>query len=82
MAPGPIRTLATCAFTSTRYTLLREPLTSVRSRCSSSTAAVCSETTIPSPAQTGHFLARISRGPSVTFWRVISTSPSGEISTT
>ena len=41
-----------------------------------------SETTIPSPSQTGHLLVRISRGPSVTFCRVISTSPSGEISTT
>ena len=27
-------------------------------------------------------MVRISRGPSVTFWRVISTRPSGEISTT
>ena len=37
---------------------------------------------MPSPSQVGHFFVRISRGPSVTFWRVISTRPSGEISTT
>ena len=47
-----------------------------------STAADVSERTIPSPAQVGHFFVKISRGPSVTFWRVISTRPSGEISTT
>jgi len=44
--------------------------------------AVASEMTIPSPVQVGHFFVRISRGPSVTFCRVISTRPSGEISTT
>src|SRR5918995_236135 len=36
----------------------------------------------PSPPHTGQVLVMISRTPSVTFWRVISTSPSGEISTT
>src|SRR3712207_7616884 len=36
----------------------------------------------PSPSQVGHGLVMISRTPSVTFWRVISTRPSGEISTT
>jgi ribonuclease G len=38
-----------------------------RRRRSTSIAAVVSETTIPSPSQVGHFLVRISRGPSVTF---------------
>jgi hypothetical protein len=47
-----------------------------------SIANVRSETTIPSPSQVGHLRVRISRGPSVTFCRVISTRPSGEISTT
>ena len=37
---------------------------------------------MPSPSQVGQRRVRISRGPSVTFWRVISTRPSGEISTT
>src|SRR5947208_2867419 len=37
---------------------------------------------MPSPPHVGHFMVMTSRGPSVTFWRVISTSPSGEISTT
>ena len=37
---------------------------------------------MPSPPHVGHLRVRISRGPSVTFCRVISTSPSGEISTT
>ena len=37
---------------------------------------------MPSPPQVGHFFVISSRGPSVTFWRVISTRPSGEISTT
>ena len=56
-APGPIRMLATCALTSTRNDLVARALArSERSRCSRSTAAVCSETTMPSPAQTGHFL--------------------------
>ena len=57
-------------------------MTSARSLRSTSIAAVCSETTIPSPPQVGHFFVITSRGPSVTFCRVISTSPSGEISTT
>ena len=43
---------------------------------------MASETTIPSPAQVGHLRVITSRGPSVTFCRVISTRPSGEISTT
>ena len=51
-------------------------------RRSTSTAAVLSETMIPSPSQVGHLRVMTSRGPSVTFWRVISTRPSGEISTT
>jgi len=34
------------------------------------------------PSQVGQGTVRISRTPSVTFWRVISTSPSGETSTT
>ena len=71
------------ALTSTLNAFEREPgVTSARSRRSMSTAAVCSETTMPSPPQVGHFLVITSRGPSVTFWRVISTRPSGEISTT
>ena len=70
------------ALTSTRNAWAREPAASARSRRSTSIAAVASETTMPSPSQVGHFLVRISRGPSVTFWRVISTRPSGEISTT
>ena len=55
---------------------------SARSLRSTSSAADASERTMPSPAQVGHFFVRISRGPSVTFCRVISTRPSGEISTT
>ena len=61
---------------------LREPAASARSRRSMSIAADVSERTMPSPPQVGHFAVMISRGPSVTFWRVISTRPSGEISTT
>jgi len=53
-----------------------------RSQRSTSIATVSSESTTPSPSQTGQRLVMISRTPSVTFWRVISTSPSGEISTT
>ena len=45
-------------------------------------AIVSSDFTTPSPPQVGQCLVMISRTPSVTFWRVISTSPSGEISTT
>ena len=45
-------------------------------------AIVSSDFTTPSPSQVGHVLVMISRAPSVTFWRVISTRPSGEISTT
>ena len=47
-----------------------------------SIAIVSSDFTTPSPLHTGHGLVMISRTPSVTFWRVISTRPSGEISTT
>ena len=47
-----------------------------------SIAIVSSDFTTPSPEHTGHGLVMISRTPSVTFWRVISTRPSGEISTT
>ena len=57
-------------------------LASLRSRRSTSIAIVSSERTTPSPSQVGQVLFMISRTPSVTFWRVISTSPSGEISTT
>ena len=55
---------------------------SSRSLRSASIATVSSDSTTPSPSQVGQVLVRISRTPSVTFWRVISTSPSGEISTT
>src|SRR4051812_37240532 len=47
-----------------------------------SIAIVSSDLITPSPWHTGHGLVMISRTPSVTFWRVISTRPSGEISTT
>ena len=60
----------------------REPFARARSLRSTSSACVASETTTPSPEHTGQRFVRISRGPSVTFWRVISTSPRGEISTT
>ena len=53
-----------------------------RSQRSTSIDTVSSDSTTPSPSQVGHGLVMISRTPSVTFWRVISTSPSGEISTT
>ena len=49
---------------------------------STSIATVSSDFTTPSPSQCGQGLVMISRTPSVTFWRVISTRPSGEISTT
>ena len=82
-APGPISIDATCALSSTLNAFVRGLCeASARSRRSASTALVVSETTIPSPAQVGQRLVRISRGPSVTFCRVISTRPSGEISTT
>ena len=83
-AAGPATSAADLrALTSTLNAFEREPgVTSARNRRSTSTAAVCSETTIPSPPQVGHFFVMTSRGPSVTFCRVISTSPSGEISTT
>jgi hypothetical protein len=81
-APDPISSEATLAFTSTRYACTREPRASARSLRSRSMAADCSEMTTPSPPHVGHLRVRISRGPSVTFCRVISTRPSGEISTT
>ena len=80
--PLPSRSDIVFGLTSTWNAWAREPAASVRRRRSTSSAADASETTMPSPAQVGHFLVRISRGPSVTFWRVISTRPSGEISTT
>ena len=43
-------------------------------------AIVSSDLITPSPSQVGHGRVMISRTPSVTFWRVISTRPSGEIS--
>ena len=43
-------------------------------------AIVSSESTTPSPSHVGHGRVMISRTPSVTFWRVISTRPSLEIS--
>ena len=51
-----------------------------RSRRSNSIAIVSSERITPSPSHVGHGRLMISRTPSVTFWRVISTSPSLEIS--
>ena len=82
-AAGADDSAATFAFTSTLNAFAREPgVTSARSLRSISTAAVRSETTIPSPPQVGHLRVITSRGPSVTFCRVISTRPSGEISTT
>ena len=80
--PRPSRSDAVLGLTSTRNACAREPAASARRRRSTSSAAEASERTMPSPAQVGHFFVRISRGPSVTFWRVISTRPSGEISTT
>ena len=44
-------------------------------------AIVSSLRTRPSPLQQVHSVVMISRTPSVTFWRVISTSPSGLIDT-
>ena len=55
---------------------------SSRIRRSNSIAIVSSDLITPSPSQVGHGRVMISRTPSVTFWRVISTNPSGEISTT
>ena len=49
-------------------------------RRSNSIAIVSSERITPSPWQVGHSRVMISRSPSVTFWRVISTRPSREIS--
>ena len=49
-----------------------------RSRRSKSIAIVSSERIAPSPWQVGHSRDMISRSPSVTFWRVISTRPSLE----
>ena len=43
-------------------------------------AIVSSESTTPSPSHIGQARVMISRTPSVTFWRVISTRPSFEIS--
>ena len=81
--PGPASIDAILELTSTLNAFERDPgVTSPRSLRSSSTAVVLSETTMPSPAQVGHLRVMTSRGPSVTFWRVISTRPSGEISTT
>ena len=53
-----------------------------RIRRSNSIAIVSSDLITPSPSHVGHGRVMISRTPSVTFWRVISTRPSGEISTT
>ena len=82
LRPGPASSARTRGWTATRNAWTREPLASPRSLRSISSAWVASDTTKPSPPHTAHFVVRISRGPSVTFWRVISTSPSGEISTT
>ena len=79
---GPVRTAATSEWSSTRNALAFEPATCWRSFRSTSTARDSTETTTPVASHVGHLSVRISRGPSVTFWRVISTRPSGEISTT
>ena len=49
---------------------------------STSSAADSSDKTTPNPRQVGHVVVMTSRRPSVMFCLVISTSPSGEISTT
>ncbi len=54
---------------------------SLRSLRSASTPIVSIESTRPSPPHVGQIEVSSSRTPSVTFWRVISTRPSGEIST-
>src|SRR4051794_29465505 len=59
---------------------LGRSLASSTSLRSSSIEIVSSDLITPSPSQVGHGRVMISRTPSVTFWRVISTSPSGEIS--
>ena len=82
LPPGPRAERSTRGWTATLNAWTREPFAIARSLRSISSACVASETTTPSPAQTGQRFVRISRGPSVTFWRVISTRPSGEISTT
>ena len=79
--PGPARPDATFAFILTRNASEPDERAILRSRRSASTAMVCSERTTPSPPQVGQVRVRISRTPAVTFWRVISTRPSGEIST-
>ena len=81
MPPAPTRPEATFAFSRTRNASAPDDRASRRSRRSASTAIVCSERTTPSPPHVGQVRVRISRTPAVTFWRVISTSPSGEIST-
>ncbi len=45
-------------------------------------AIVSGDSTRALPSQIGQVCVRMPRAPSVMFWRVISTSPSGEISTT
>ena len=81
-APRPVNSMLTsgCTWTRNASTPRGARAASSRSLRSSSIATVSSLRTTPSPSQVGQVREMISRTPSVTFWRVISTSPSFEIS--
>ena len=79
--PGPASLAATFAFRRIRNASDEEAWTSFRSLRSASTAIVSCDSTRPSPPHVGQIDVSVSRTPSVVFWRVISTRPSGEMST-
>ena len=80
--PWPVNCALTRGFIWTRNASTERGAREASSRSlrSTSIAIVSSESTTPSPSQVGQGRVMISRTPSVTFWRVISTRPSFEIS--
>ena len=82
-APSPVNCALTRGLHPDEERLGARAARATRSRAgwrSNSIAIVSSDLTTPSPSHVGHGRDMISRTPSVTFWRVISTRPSLEIS--
>ena len=77
--PGPTISAAISGSSSTRNASRVDSEACRRSVRRFSIAIVSFDSTRPSPWHVGQVAVMISRTPSVTFWRVISTRPSGEI---
>ena len=77
--PGPTMSEAISGSSSTRNASWFDSDACRRRVRRFSIAIVSLDSTRPSPLHTGQAAVMISRTPSVTFWRVISTSPSGEM---